>query len=37
MDQDKIPAAEVHLFSFVMINIWTNVMNVINNTISPFL
>ena len=34
--QDKSPAPEVHLFSFVMINILTNMVNLLNNTISPF-
>ena len=37
MNQDKIPAAEAHLFSSVMINILTKVVNALNNTISPFL
>ena len=34
--QDKSPAPEVYLFSFVMINILTNRVNLLNNTISPF-
>ena len=35
-NQDKSSTPEVHLFSFVVINILTNMVNVLNNTISPF-
>ena len=35
-NQDKSSTPEVHLFSFVVINILTNMVNVLNNTISSF-
>ena len=35
-NQDKSSGPEVHLSSFVMINILTNMVNALNNTISLF-
>ena len=31
-----LPVPELHLFSFVMINILTNMVNILNNSISSF-